>query len=99
MVKSHILNRSSFTATIIGVMPKELRRDGRESLQEEEKTNLHMIGTAGMVVQVTGTNWPRPSYTLLVTGLCRFRLDSLAQESPYLIGCVRQLDKFDCRKY
>lgn len=47
----------------------------------------------GIVVQVTGTNWPRPAYTLLVTGLCRFRLDSLAQESPYLVGVVRQLDK------
>lgn len=42
---------------------------------------------------MTGTNWPRPAYTLLVTGLCRFRLDSLAQESPYLVGMVRQLDK------
>ncbi|KAG0427446.1 hypothetical protein HPB47_025501 [Ixodes persulcatus] len=54
---------------------------------------MHHLGTAGIVVQVTGTNWPRPSYTLLVTGLCRFRIDSLMQESPYLVGNVSQLDK------
>lgn len=47
----------------------------------------------GIVVQVTGTNWPRPAYTLLVTGLCRFKLESLAQESPYLVGMVKQLDR------
>ena len=44
-------------------------------------------------MQVTGTNWPRPAYTLLVTGLCRFKLESLAQESPYLVGVVKQLDR------
>lgn len=47
----------------------------------------------GIVVQVTGTNWPRPAYTLLVTGLCRFRLENLTQESPFLVGTVQQLDK------
>ena len=56
-------------------------------------SSLHSIGTAAVVVQVTGTNWPRPSYTLLVTGLCRFRLEALLQESPYLVASVTQLDK------
>lgn len=54
---------------------------------------LHNIGTAALVVQVTGTNWPRPSFTLLVTGLCRFRLDKLVMEVPYPVGVVTQLDK------
>lgn len=43
---------------------------------------------------MTSNNWPRPAYTLLVTGLCRFKLESLAQESPYLVGVVKQLDRF-----
>jgi len=89
MVKSHLLSRSTLSSAIIGVVPKEVGSDSKE----EDKTSMHEVGTAGIVVQVTGTNWPRPAYTLLVTGLCRFRLDSLAQESPYLVGVVRQLDK------
>lgn len=90
MVKSHLLSRSTLSSAIIGVVPKE---EGSHDTKEEDKTCMHEVGTAGIVVQVTGTNWPRPAYTLLVTGLCRFRLDSLAQESPYLVGVVRQLDK------
>ena len=61
--------------------------------QAEELSDLHQIGTAAVVVQVTGTNWPKPSYTLLVTGLCRFKLDALLQETPYPIATVTQLDK------
>ncbi|XP_074599345.1 lon protease homolog 2, peroxisomal-like [Brevipalpus obovatus] len=89
MVKSHLLNRTTLSSAIIGVVPKEVGTRNND----EDRTNMHPVGTAGIVIQVTGTNWPRPAYTLLVTGLCRFRLESLAQESPYLIGTVRQLDK------
>ena len=59
----------------------------------DDDNGMHSIGCAGIVVQVTGTNWPRPSYTLLVTGLCRFKLDTIVLESPYLVGLVQQLDK------
>ncbi|RWS29489.1 Lon protease-like protein: peroxisomal [Leptotrombidium deliense] len=88
LVKSHLLNRSSLSSAIIGLVPKEVGSNA-----DDDRTNMHPVGTAGIVVQVTGTNWPRPAYTLLVTGLCRFKLESLAQESPYLVGVVTQLDK------
>ncbi|KAI1285483.1 Lon protease -like protein 2, peroxisomal [Halotydeus destructor] len=91
MVKSHLLSRSTLSSAIIGVVPKEAGTNKEAS--DEDRTSMHQIGTAGIVVQVTGTNWPRPAYTLLVTGLCRFRLENLAQESPYLVGIVKQLDK------
>lgn len=61
-------------------------------LQDEESL-LHAMGTASVVVQVTGTNWPKPLYTLLVTGLCRFRIDKIVMEEPYLIAEVTRLDK------
>jgi len=51
------------------------------------------VGTAAVVVQVTGTNWPKPAYTLLATGLCRFKIDDVLQETPYLVAKVTQLDK------
>ena len=54
---------------------------------------VHPVGTAAVVVQVTGTNWPKPAYTLLATGLCRFKVDDILQESPYLVAKVTQLDK------
>ncbi len=59
----------------------------------DEVASLHPIGTAAVVVQVTGTNWPKPAYPLLVTGLCRFKVDDLLQEIPYLVARVTQMDK------
>ncbi|XP_060574708.1 lon protease homolog 2, peroxisomal-like [Ruditapes philippinarum] len=89
MVKSHLLSRNTLSSTIVGVIPREPVDDS----QTDELSGLHSIGTAAVVVQVTGTNWPRPSYTLLVTGLCRFRREQLLQESPFPIATVTQLDK------
>jgi len=89
MVKSHILNQSSFSSIIIGVVSKEECTKN----SDDERISLHSTGTAGIVVQVTGTNWPRPAYTLLVTGICRFKLEGLVQESPYLVATIKQLDK------
>ncbi|XP_054164991.1 lon protease homolog 2, peroxisomal-like [Oppia nitens] len=98
MVRSHLLNRSTLSSAIIGVVPKEIvtNTSNTSTAEEDNKYDdncMHSIGCAGIVVQVTGTNWPRPSYTLLVTGLCRFKLDSIVIESPYLVGLVQQLDK------
>ncbi|ESO82781.1 hypothetical protein LOTGIDRAFT_109034 [Lottia gigantea] len=89
MVKSRLLGRNTLSSTVIGVIPKQ------ESTEDDdgEISGLHSIGTAAVVVQITGTNWPRPAYTLLVTGLCRFKVDKLLQESPYPVATVTQLDK------
>jgi ATP-dependent Lon protease len=62
-------------------------------MQDGDRVAVHPVGTAAVVVQVTGTNWPRPAYTLLATGLCRFKVDDILQESPYLVAKVTQLDK------
>lgn len=93
MVKSHLLSRSTLSSAIIGVVPKEVGTNSKDAHDNEDRTSMHQVGTAGIVVQVTGTNWPRPAYTLLVTGLCRFRLENLAvsvivQLRLCLIDCV-----------
>ncbi|XP_054710679.1 lon protease homolog 2, peroxisomal-like [Uloborus diversus] len=88
MVRNHLLSRSTLSSAIIGVVPRELH-----SSDEDDGNVLHSVGTAGIVIQVTGTNWPRPAYTLLVTGLCRFKLERITEKSPYLIASVRQLDR------
>ncbi|KAK3576379.1 hypothetical protein CHS0354_018926 [Potamilus streckersoni] len=90
MVKSHVLSKNTLRSTIIGVIPKEAASLLDES---EDISTLHPIGTAAVVVQVTGTNWPKPAYTLLVTGLCRFKIEELLQETPFPIATVTQLDK------
>ncbi|KAK3086517.1 hypothetical protein FSP39_019511 [Pinctada imbricata] len=90
MVKSRLLSRNTLSSTIIGVIPMASRH---EDDLGDENTKLHSIGTAAVVVQVTGTNWPKPAYTLLVTGLCRFKVISLLQESPFPVATVTQLDK------
>uniref|UniRef100_A0A8C5ERY9 Lon protease homolog 2, peroxisomal n=1 Tax=Gouania willdenowi TaxID=441366 RepID=A0A8C5ERY9_GOUWI len=53
------------------------------------------IGTAGVAVQVVGSNWPKPHYTLLITGLCRFSVTSLLKERPFVLAEVEQLDKLE----
>ena len=53
---------------------------------------LCRVGCAAAVVQVTGSRWPRPSYSLLVTGLARVTLDRVVQESPFPVGEVTQIE-------
>ncbi|XP_073234258.1 lon protease homolog 2, peroxisomal-like isoform X1 [Porites lutea] len=86
MIDSRLLRKDTLSSVIIGIVP-------RRSAKEDEESLLHAMGTGAVVVQVTGTNWPKPLYTLLVTGLCRFRIDKIVMEEPYLIAEVTQLDK------
>ena len=53
---------------------------------------LHSVGTAASVSRITARSHPQPHFSLLATGLCRFRLESVEQEVPYLVGVVTQLD-------
>ncbi|XP_014644057.1 PREDICTED: lon protease homolog 2, peroxisomal [Ceratotherium simum simum] len=53
------------------------------------------IGTAALAVQVVGSNWPKPHYTLLITGLCRFQIVQLLKEKPYPVAEVEQLDRLE----
>ncbi|KAK7114032.1 lon protease homolog 2, peroxisomal-like [Littorina saxatilis] len=89
MVKSRLMGRNTLSSTVIGVIPKDLNQHH----EEEDLATMHSMGTAAVVVQITGTNWPRPAYTLLVTGICRFRVETLLQENPYPVAMVTQLDK------
>lgn len=91
LVKSRLLKGTSLKSTIIGVIPntKDPEHDG------EELPSLHGIGTAGLAVQVVGSNWPKPHYTLLITGLCRFRVSQLLRERPFPVAIVEQLDRLE----
>ncbi|KAK0134909.1 Lon protease 2, peroxisomal [Merluccius polli] len=91
LVKSRLLTGTSLKSTIIGVVP-DTRDPDRDS---EDLSPLHSIGTAGLAVQVVGSNWPKPHYTLLITGLCRFRVAGLLKERPFPLAEVEQLDKLE----
>lgn len=41
---------------------------------------------------MVGSNWPKPHYTLLITGVCRFRLVGLLKEHPFPVAEVEQLE-------
>ncbi|XP_067905484.1 lon protease homolog 2, peroxisomal [Heterodontus francisci] len=91
LVKGHLLRGTSVRSTIIGVIPNT--RDPDSEL--EELPHLHRIGTAGIAVQVVGSNWPKPHYTLLITGLCRFQILEVLKEKPYPLAEVEQLDRLE----
>lgn len=54
---------------------------------------VHGTATAALVTQVMGSNWPQPSYTIQVTGICRVRLDRIVRQQPFLFAAISQLDK------
>ncbi|XP_050736763.1 lon protease homolog 2, peroxisomal-like isoform X2 [Eriocheir sinensis] len=89
LVRSRLTSDSRLSSTVIGIAT-------REPPYKDEIGNTintyHKIGTAAVVVQVTGTNWPRPVYTVLVTSLCRIRLLSIIQEHPYPVATIKQLE-------
>uniref|UniRef100_A0A673M452 Lon protease homolog 2, peroxisomal n=1 Tax=Sinocyclocheilus rhinocerous TaxID=307959 RepID=A0A673M452_9TELE len=111
LVKSRLLKGTSLKSTIIGVIPNtrdpEHDSDELPSLHSISKPDFDAvlvgsslgfntrIGTAGLAVQVVGSNWPKPHYTLLITGLCRFRVTQLLRERPFPVAEVGQLDKLE----
>ncbi|XP_068117050.1 lon protease homolog 2, peroxisomal [Hyperolius riggenbachi] len=86
LVRSRLLRGTSLRSTIIGVIPNS---------DPEQQPDLHRIGTAALAVQVVGSNWPKPHYTLLVTGLCRFRILEIVETRPYPVAEVEQLDRLE----
>ena len=42
--------------------------------------------------QAVAKSHPFPHYVLLVIGLCRFQLNNIQQEVPFIIGAVVQMD-------
>nr|XP_019960152.1 PREDICTED: lon protease homolog 2, peroxisomal isoform X1 [Paralichthys olivaceus] len=91
LVSQRLLRGTSLKSTIIGVIPNT--RDPEHDT--DDLPPLHKIGTAGIAVQVVGSNWPKPHFTLLITGLCRFSVSSLLKERPFVLAEVKQLDKLE----
>ncbi|XP_075796334.1 lon protease homolog 2, peroxisomal isoform X1 [Pelodiscus sinensis] len=91
LVRSRLLKGTSLKSTIIGVIPNT----SDPASDSDELPPLHRIGTAALAIQVVGSNWPKPHYTLLITGLCRFQILQLLKEKPYPIAEVEQLDRLE----
>ncbi|XP_062922994.1 lon protease homolog 2, peroxisomal [Mobula hypostoma] len=91
LVKSRLLRGTSVRSTIIGVIPSTRDPDS----EAEDLPHLHRIGTAGIAVQIVGSNWPKPRYTLLITGLCRFNILEIVKEKPFPVAKVEQLDRLE----
>ncbi|XP_035013172.2 lon protease homolog 2, peroxisomal [Hippoglossus stenolepis] len=91
LVSQRLLRGTSLKSTIIGLIPNT--RDPEHDT--DDLPPLHKIGTAGIAVQVVGSNWPKPHFTLLITGLCRFSVSGLLKERPFVLAEVEQLDKLE----
>lgn len=91
LVRSRLLKGTSLQSTILGVIPNT----PDPTSDAQELPPLHRIGTAALAVQVVGSNWPKPHYTLLVTGLCRFQIVQVLKEKPYPVAEVEQLDRLE----
>ncbi|XP_046934317.1 lon protease homolog 2, peroxisomal isoform X2 [Lynx rufus] len=91
LVRSRLLKGTSLQSTILGVIPNT----PDPASDAQDLPPLHRIGTAALAVQVVGSNWPKPHYTLLITGLCRFQIVQVLKEKPYPVAEVEQLDRLE----
>lgn len=91
LVRNRLLKGTSLQSTILGVIPNT----PDPASDAQDLPPLHRIGTAALAVQVVGSNWPKPHYTLLITGLCRFQIVQVLKEKPYPIAEVEQLDRLE----
>ncbi|XP_040109522.1 lon protease homolog 2, peroxisomal [Oryx dammah] len=91
LVRSRLLKGTSLQSTILGVIPNT----PDPASDAQDLPPLHRIGTAALAVQVVGSNWPKPHYTLLITGLCRFQIVQVVKEKPYPVAEVEQLDRLE----
>ncbi|XP_049479092.1 lon protease homolog 2, peroxisomal-like [Panthera uncia] len=91
LVRSRLLKGTSLQSTILGVIPNT----PDPASDAQDLPPLHRIGTAALAVQVVGSNWPKPHYTLLITGLCRFQIVQVLKEKPYPVAEVVQLDRLE----
>ncbi|XP_078256545.1 lon protease homolog 2, peroxisomal [Rhinoraja longicauda] len=92
LVRGRLLQGNSVRSTIIGVVPGG---DPGGGDPDQQLPRLHRTGTAGIAVQIVGSNWPKPHYTLLITGLCRFNILEVVQEKPFPVAKVEQLDHLE----
>ena len=53
---------------------------------------LYSVGTAAVLKQVSARSNPQPHFTLVLIGVCRFKVEEFTKESPYLVAAVIQLD-------
>lgn len=91
MVQNCLLNNLSLRNAIIAVVYKE---ESSEPIGLETRSTLgSSVATAAIVTQLFGVNYPKPSFNLLVTGLCRIKVDKLLQTEPYGIALITQLDR------
>ncbi|CAH2323927.1 lon protease homolog 2, peroxisomal [Pelobates cultripes] len=84
LLRGRLLRGTSLRSSVIGVIPGA-----------PPPAPLRRIGTAALAVQVVGSNWPKPHFTLLVTGLCRFQVVEILNERPYPVAVVEQLDHLE----
>ncbi|KAM4833984.1 lon protease homolog 2, peroxisomal [Thomomys bottae] len=91
LVRGRLLKGTSLQSTILGVIPNT----PDPASDAQDLPPLHRIGTAALAVQVVGSNWPKPHYTLLITGLCRFQIVQVLKENPYPVAEVEQLDRLE----
>uniref|UniRef100_A0A914W2L4 Lon protease homolog n=1 Tax=Plectus sambesii TaxID=2011161 RepID=A0A914W2L4_9BILA len=102
MLEQRILSATSLHGSIVVIAYRDATADKSSSADDSQveadgrvPKAVHTIATAAIVTQVMGSNWPQPSYTVQVTGLCRVRLDRIVRQQPFLLAAISQLDKID----
>lgn len=81
LVETYLWNDENWRDKYIGIVP-----------QEPGTNKLHSVGVASRVSRITARSHPQAHFMVFVTGLCRFRINEISQEVPYIIASITQLD-------
>lgn len=52
---------------------------------------LHKIGTAASIRQLTWRSLPTPHYNVIMVGLCRFKVQEIREKTPILVAKITLL--------
>jgi Lon protease-like protein len=82
LVESQLWNEENWSSKYIGVLPCI-----SGSMEE-----LRGVGTAASVQEMRAWSHPAPRFSLVLAGLCRFRVEEVRRELPFPVARVSQLD-------
>ena len=97
LVEAKVWNEDSWNGKYLGIIPqtkddKVTARAVQAAWLSPYAVQLHHCGTAAAVIRAVARSHPFPHYVLLVVGLCRFHVNEIKQELPYIIAAITQKD-------
>lgn len=102
LLENHFWNEENWSSKYVGVIPRtpqdsEVVSDAClagvvQYWAPPPSLQLHEVGTAASIRQLTWRSRPTPHYNVILVGLCRFKVEEVRKTTPFLVAKITQLD-------